>query len=488
MASDKASWESLPQEIRLMILRNLTHSGCSLARHATVCREWQAVIEQSNFKRLKLTPTRLTGLGSLSHRHRRHVKYLWLCIELQEYDCSQCEKLETDDDDEENCEIMEESMQELLHILSTWEPTGNLLLDISVHSPSDAKHYFKHIDFESDALPESNGTSQAIDIHDPRHNWVNGKQTSLPPPDSMFRTFKDIEMSPDFWRDLPEVRVVTGLLLRRQTRRRWEPSGIEKLIKLLPALQEIHYEPWREWSKVEKLFTGISTGRFLKSLIPNQLQSMILFEDFIDEYETQNNTLDHLIDQGLFRKTLSTLGRTLAELSLGLQHLSVSFIADAGYFFQGCESALVWNNLKSLSITSRLLTSDQNRIKIYNLLQAAATAAMKMPRLDAMEIWNGGQDMASVFRYQTSEENNFTAITWRGNWGLPLEPRVIQSWEAVASTHTRSVLRVATELLDPDVVIKSHGDAIHHLRLLNQVVHPVSLWQIRKEAGHLSLT
>lgn len=77
-----------------MILKALIYDGY-YARYATVCREWQEVIEQKNFSRLTLTLSRIASLRDMVYRQRRLVRYIWLCMELQEYDCSQCEDLET---------------------------------------------------------------------------------------------------------------------------------------------------------------------------------------------------------------------------------------------------------------------------------------------------------------------------------------------------------------------------------------------------------
>ena len=51
----------------------------------------------------------------------------------------------------------------------------------------------------------------------------------------------------EWWEQLPLVPAVTGVLLRQQTRRRWKPAALARLFGRLPGLQEIHYEPWREW-------------------------------------------------------------------------------------------------------------------------------------------------------------------------------------------------------------------------------------------------
>lgn len=111
---------------------------------------------------------------------------------------------------------------------------------------------------------------------------------------------------------------------------------------------------------------------------------------------------------------------------------------------------------------------------------------MKMPRLKSIELWNGRAEVAGVFQYQISEGDWTAKITWRGNWDLLLEPRVLKAWHAVASERVDCKLQVITEILDANVVITFHGDAIHYLMLLNTVIHPVSLWQIQKEAAYRS--
>ena len=72
-------------------------------------------------------------------------------------------------------------------------------------------------------------------------------------------------------------------------------------------------------------------------------------------------------------------------------------------------------------------------------------------------------------------------------WNLPLEPRVLKAWQTVASKRVDCKLQVVTEMLGANnVVITPLGDAIHHLMLLNTVIHPNTLWQIQKETAYQS--
>ena len=171
----------------------------------------------------------------------------------------------------------------------------------------------------------------------------------------------------------------------------------------------------------------------------------------------------------------------LAEASLGVEHLAASFVSDASHFFDACQKWNIWPRLESLALTSNVLKPQQQSVSINDLLETIALVAMKMPRLKSMELWNGRAGFAGVFQYQISESDRTAKITWRSTWDLPLEPRVLKAWQAVASERVDCKLQVVTEILDPNVVITSHGDAIRYLMLLNTVVHPVSLWQIQKE-------
>ncbi|KAJ3527745.1 hypothetical protein NM208_g10550 [Fusarium decemcellulare] len=84
----KIHWDHIPVEIRQMILKCLLQNGCSLASLATVSREWQTVIEQQNFARIKVTPSSLGSLDQMITRNRKLVRYVWFCVELETYDCT----------------------------------------------------------------------------------------------------------------------------------------------------------------------------------------------------------------------------------------------------------------------------------------------------------------------------------------------------------------------------------------------------------------
>lgn len=93
------------------------------------------------------------------------------------------------------------------------------------------------------------------------------------------------------------------------------------------------------------------------------------------------------------------LGTALAGISFKLQNLSASFMVDARQFFQAARTDKVWEHLESLTLSSPLLVPTCPPGKANDMLLAAGLAAMRMPKLRMMEIWNGGRGYAALFRY-----------------------------------------------------------------------------------------
>ncbi|KAJ5606396.1 hypothetical protein N7510_009177 [Penicillium lagena] len=200
MTADKTSWCCLPAEIRILVLQALLQDDCSLAGFATVSREWQMIIEQHNFAQINITLSRLADFGSIIHRNRALVRYIWLCLELEEYDCTRCALQYPEIMGISNTDntLITTALQDLFSTLNTWEPNGNLLLDISVHSPSDSEHWFKYLTFGPDIpsdkcdLNVSIEQSMLVKLDDHQHGWIAGSQYSPPPRAGIDKVFEEI--------------------------------------------------------------------------------------------------------------------------------------------------------------------------------------------------------------------------------------------------------------------------------------------------------
>lgn len=262
MITDKSSWGYLPEGIRLLILETVVQDGGSLAGLATVSREWQATIERHNFARIRLTPSRLAQFGSMTRRNRALVRYIWVCLELRNDICEGCNILYGYEYGSRWSDeiIIVTALYQLFSALESWEPQGDLLLDISLYAPGNSEHYFKELTFVPD-IPSAEecegalcGTMKAAlarFINDRGHRWLF---PTAPPPWPMFLLFRGIMWSGSLqdpeaeitWRRrLPSAPAVTGLLFRQQNRRRWNPAEVSRLLWRLPGVREIYYEPWR---------------------------------------------------------------------------------------------------------------------------------------------------------------------------------------------------------------------------------------------------
>ncbi|KAM0447065.1 hypothetical protein ACHAQK_000609 [Fusarium lateritium] len=94
--------------------------------------------------------------------------------------------------------------------ISLTEPRGDLVLDISVYSPSDNQHWFKYLSFCSDTnLGEClsrHGHEQATLLtNDPVHGWIAGQQVLAPDRHAIERTFDEIICEGPFNDEEPEM-------------------------------------------------------------------------------------------------------------------------------------------------------------------------------------------------------------------------------------------------------------------------------------------
>lgn len=211
--------------------------------------------------------------------------------------------------------------------------------------------------------------------------------------------------------------------------------------------------------------------------LPKRLKRLSVFEDFNENYlalfQVQPSDIPE-IDPDKVRITTPAVCAAFAARSLKLEQLSVSFIADAQYFFEACQPQWRWNHLQSLTLTSRLMSPESFPLQITCMLQNAGKAALFMPRLEVMTLWNSIKGEACAFTYRKKDGS----ITWRGTWEFKLEHTVLKVWKRAVHEYGRHEFRVETQLLDCE--IQSHGDAIYYLGLPS-VIDSLSMRQIRRE-------
>ncbi|KAK3373636.1 hypothetical protein B0T24DRAFT_657456 [Lasiosphaeria ovina] len=411
---------TLPAEIRLMILEAVIqqkHPGW--ASFASVCKEWQFFIEKQNFCRLKLQLPYLDEFESVFRRstgRRELIQHIWLDVELPEYSCHLCKRIESISWSYRNSSIISNGIWKLFRILSTWESgpeleRGDLTLELNAHSPSDSKHWFKN------------------NWHDTQHDWVNGQQIANPPCSAVLRLFGSINLR--FKEDLPHFfQLVQNHL----------PQSLKRVSV---------FEDFSEW-----LAGILQTGQF----VPWQPQVEI----------------SRVVDP--------RIAAAFAARSVDLEQLSVAYMVNAEDFFgrTAYNSSWTWHHLKSLALTSQFLRNTmQSRKGIDDLLYLAGITARRMPKLQTLALWNGINGEACAFIYH--RDGGRASIIWRGTWDMQLSPRVVKTWQCVATeTHSCGALQISKQRVHTGIA--SHGDAIHCLDLPCPVVAPASLWQIRKES------
>lgn len=179
--------------------------------------------------------------------------------------------------------------------------------------------------------------------------------------------------------------------------------------------------------------------------MPTTLRRLYVFEDF--------NKIIH--PKRSIKRANPSLGKTFSKSTRSLEIFSAAFLIDAEDFFADFwptkphnSNVFPWKNLRKLALTSRLLHPKIRRGKINKLLIAAGRAAAFMPKLEVMEIRNGGEGHACVFRYSTNAKK--ARISWSSNWGInvQLDYNVVNCWaDLVDHGHTFNDLTTAVNKL-----------------------------------------
>lgn len=242
-------WTSLPAEVRLMILREIVRQRLrGWASCAAVCKEWQAVIEPQNFHRLTLRESCMPAIKQLPNRPRRFIQYICLNTELPRYTCDNCEETMPQSEALRHSLPFGFPLLKLFSVLNCRQFVGPLTLELNPYSPSDSEHWFKidrsglESEDKEDLILQKGATAR---WHDPRHGWVDGRQVEAPGKSAILRLFAPLHFPQAIL--LQKVHSVTGLVIRRQLRRQISPRCLNALLKNLPQLQTLVYEPWRVW-------------------------------------------------------------------------------------------------------------------------------------------------------------------------------------------------------------------------------------------------
>ncbi|KAH7178320.1 hypothetical protein DER46DRAFT_676080 [Fusarium sp. MPI-SDFR-AT-0072] len=450
-------WNSVPQEIRVMILGYVVIHD-RIAPYAPVSIEWRDAIEKKTFRHLRIqasssdaggsTPTVFQSLSRLCDRHRRLVKHIWLNIEHTKH-------------------------PKWWTALESWPAQNDLTLGINVYEPMYYSeewlkgHYYR-------GPGEQVKDMSLLSTSEPR-------DLATPPRKALECLFNRLDFDIP---STPSVQAVTKFLFPQHCRRQFSAETLSCMFRRLPRLDRIALETW----DLSNIHYGFAHGyRYAQHLLAapdsfRNVKSMTVFQDRNEYF----NAVSRLHREELPRSHQATvmtppvipsrqpvLAWGLATASLSLEHLSVSFMIDAVDFGQ-CREKWLRCELRSLTLTSQLLTCNGDSFKISGLLQTAAQMATRMPKLERLTIWNGEVNEACAFTYRKHQHN--ASVTWQAKGGFTqLHPEVYSAWENV---HSRCILRVENKGTWP--IIMSHAAAISCLGL-EHVVNDVSLRQMQLE-------
>ncbi|KAJ6788833.1 hypothetical protein PWT90_05936 [Aphanocladium album] len=285
------SWQIFPAEIRSMILQAVAiqkYQGWS--SHATVCREWQHILEPFNFRKLHLRIPCLEQFACIvpkALRRRLLVRHICFDIELPRYatKCCNVRPIWT-----HYGWIVRQSLNDMYAILAGWKRGGDLTLELNIYSPSDSEHFFKNLYLSSDNVESGTSMELGSDVwkrgvpyHDPKHGWQNGHQLEHASEKASAALFQHInyDTGVDYI-----VTAVTCFTMRRQLRRCIGGVQLAILLERLRGLKSIWYEPWEPYKSDELLDRKEYHYRLLAASlnmgISQTVKNLIVFEDSYD--------------------------------------------------------------------------------------------------------------------------------------------------------------------------------------------------------------
>ncbi|KAL6795814.1 hypothetical protein GGI42DRAFT_363204 [Trichoderma sp. SZMC 28013] len=524
------SWNSLPVEVRQQTLSwvilpssGKRCNGPKVARFATVCREWQEIVETYTFRRLVLDPSSLRELAAIVGRNDSRLGYirkLWLQVKLARYKCPACEEPEDKATQYCNNMIFTTCIQSLLETLKLWDPARHgvwgITLTLSISSPSDTEHRLNRFEMKDDypfLYAEDLDLKPSIfDFHkmnavNPLNIYFHGDGL-LPLYNEHVKRIQGTPLRLQAQRNdrgrfvnqhktsLPAVPMVKGLVIRRQFRREIHVGSLSQLLgQSFIALQWFRFERTISLNLCQQMSFDRGFQLQLLPSLPTTLRQLSLTQWEIPKTEL----LDYVYDKSESQISLHAeeyLPQEMAKLSKRLEYFCPPWQMDTAAFLQfmikpGKPSNMAErkSSLKRVVLRCPLPNLEHSGRDFVRLVILAAKAALhSLPQLEVMELWgtcvDGEESSAYIFRYMY--EMSRTSIVWRslGN-AMLAQTRVLAEWGEVAREHHQTILTsdVAPFLETKMDVAKSKGTCIfQHLLLKDLVFDPITQKHLEIEA------
>lgn len=222
------------------------------------------------------------------------------------------------------------------------------------------------------------------------------------------------------------------------------------------------------------------------------LKRLSIFEDFDRAVNGDILTGEVAADS---RQSPSPLLATVISTTLfcGLQHLSIAFALPGEWVIWALmhhqtreEDYPSWGGLKhmtTLSLTSPLLSREGSPESRSAVLQWAALLLKKMPKLRTLEIWWANRGEAAVFRYEVPRgTSRSSTLTFLASEDVQLPAAVVGKWRRAALERTGWGLVVMQGLVPAPA--HYHGEALGYLKLKDEMLHPLSAYQLESEADN----
>lgn len=456
-----ACWNELPTEIRLKILQMLADDArsnreCakrSLASYATVCAQWQMVFEQMNFRQLRLDDSDIALFKIIAGRRTNHIKRIILSVRMLNsfypFTLHASSHLEKEIQSSRVCE----TLSELFAVLRSWETKyrlscDGLTLELNTCTLMCSERCSAPRDHFATSMVHTFDTPVSV-YHSPAQHRPSCQlsQTSL-------RSFASRLVRPAYLHyrgRIPKVDCITALVLRREAGYGLDLATIADILSSLPKLEDfqIGLADDRFVMDTHPIFQQYSS--VFGSSLPVGLRRLRITDSFGDRF-------DSLMDISLrdntdyIRHVCEVVAPIFAKASLPLEELCIYSFVDAIDFFDAIQDDWVWNDLKRVTLTSRILAPPSDPTSVSDLLCQAANAVRKMPKLKSMLLrgttggnsaWLRGVGVPDIFMFRYVVAQDGPKLMWICKWGLELEPRVAATWKEVAFEHTQRELKIS---------------------------------------------
>ncbi|KAF6810501.1 hypothetical protein CSOJ01_06313 [Colletotrichum sojae] len=496
MSSRTPNYPSLPAELRLQVLQELADAHLldrsrrrGIAAYASVCRAWELFFEPLTFKHLILAFEDLNEFDKVTRntRRRRLVKHIWL--RYRDSLDPGPKYLPITRKNGTKLGTFELGTTQLWTTLAGWgieevNPNG-LTLEFSsypVWSPQN-RQLAPRDDVGAYSKFLESGSVEAYGEED-RFYFSDAEQRQMESNSNAKRQLFCKGMRYGVKTPLPEVQVVTRFLTRRAYTRNIRPHFWSILLKSLPRLQELRLERWRLGLVKPEDDWLLEMEETFKSSIPPSLKKFSLFEE-----KGVKNPRFRLIPK-------DKLIKDLIEATLHLEYFSICFFVDADDFLEALHFRDTnpenpkrppkgYEELTTLTLTSTRFLAELSEnwdlglwvAGVRELLLLATAAALRMPKLRLMEIWNSGRGTVAIFRYEVVDDR-LARISWQSTqYCDPFEDDVVKSWRKVAAKHGREELEALPVLVNGD--FEYYGSTIPLLKSKDLVIHAVSAAQMR---------